>query len=402
MAGIVKYPVDIQSFSVIREDGYLYIDKTELIYHLVNNHYYVFLSRPRRFGKTLLMSTLEAYFKGEKELFRGLAIERLEKKWNSFPVLRFDLSSENFKDLSRVVSHIEWLLSRMERKYGYEGKGTISQRLSDLIENIHEQTGKKVVVLVDEYDKPMLDTFHDNSMQKEIRDELRAFYSALKSSYEHIRFVMLTGVTKFGKVSIFSGLNNIADISMVSEYDSICGITEAEFDRYFKQSVKDFAIVNGQSEEEVRNRFKEYYDGYHFSIPGAEIYNPFSVLYAFRFNFIDQYWYASGSSSFLVRLLMSNPYRLTDLEGARRTRAELSDITDMSGDIVPLLYQSGYLSLKGYNKENGEYILGFPNQEVDKAFWSSLSKHIFLVSENQNGYGIKELTEDLISSLPIR
>ena len=233
-------------------------------------------------------------------------------------------------------------------------------------------------------------------MQKEINDELRAFYSALKSSYEHIRFVMLTGVTKFGKVSIFSGLNNIADISMVSEYDSICGITEVEFDRYFKQSVKDFAIVNGQSEEEVRFRFKEYYDGYHFSIPGAEIYNPFSVLYAFRFNFIDQYWYASGSSSFLVRLLMSNPYRLTDLEGARRTRAELSDITDMSGDIVPLLYQSGYLSLKGYNKENGEYILGFPNQEVDKAFWSSLSKHIFSVSENQNGYGIKELTEDLM------
>ena len=396
MADIVKYPVDIQSFSVIREDGYLYIDKTELIYHLANNHYYVFLSRPRRFGKTLLMSTLEAYFKGEKELFKGLAIEHLEKKWDSFPVLRFDLSGENFRDLSRVIAHIEWLITRMERKQGYEGKGTISQRLSDLIENIHEATGKKVVVLVDEYDKPMLDTLHNSAAQEEIKDELRAFYSVLKSSYEHVRFVMLTGVTKFGKVSIFSGLNNLTDISMVSEYDSICGITQKEFESYFKDSIKDFAIKNGQSEEEVRDRFKEYYDGYHFSIPGAEIYNPFSVLYAFRFNCLDQYWYASGSSSFLVKLLMNNSYRLTDLEGARRTRAELSDITDMSQDIVPLLYQSGYLTLKDYDKETEEYILGFPNQEVNKAFWSSLSKHIFSASENQNGYGIKDLTEDLM------
>lgn len=396
MTNIPKYPVDIQSFSVMRNDGYLYVDKTDLIYHLANNHYYVFLSRPRRFGKTLLMSTLEAYFKGEKELFAGLAMEHLEKDWISYPVLRFDLSAENFKDLSRVISHLEWLLSRIERRYGMTGSGTISQRLSDVIEHVHEQTGRKVVVLIDEYDKPMLDTLHNDEMQEEVKNELRAFYSVLKSSYEHVRFVMLTGVTKFGKVSIFSGLNNLTDISMVREYDSICGITQAEFDRYFTHSVVHFAGHNNLTVDEAKAKFKDFYDGYHFAIPGAEIYNPFSVFYAFRFNSLDQYWFASGSSTFLVKLLMRHPYRLNELDKAQRTGAELSDITELSGDIVPLLYQSGYLTLRDYDAESGEYTLGFPNQEVYKAFWSSLAKHLFASTENVNGYGLKGMTEDLM------
>ncbi len=401
MADTLKYPIDIQSFSVLRKEGYLYIDKTDLLYNLVHNNYYVFLSRPRRFGKTLLMSTIEAYFKGEQELFQGLAIDKLEKKWESFPVLRFDLSGENYKDLSRVISHIEWLLARMERKYNYSGSGTISQRLSDLIETVHDQTGKKVVVLVDEYDKPMLDSLHQKDAQEEIRNELRAFYSVLKASYEYVRFVMLTGVTKFGKVSIFSGLNNLTDISMVREYDSICGITQEEFDHYFHSSVGNFAQTNEMTPKEAAEMFKSYYDGYHFTIPGKDIYNPYSVLYAFRFRMIDQYWYSTGSSSFLVNLIRRHPFRLNDIESARRSRAELSDITDFSGDIIPLLYQSGYLTLKGFDKETQEYSLGFPNREVYKAFWSTLAKHIFsTATESINGIGTKEMTEDLMKGDP--
>lgn len=400
MAETLKYPVDIQSFSLLRREGYVYIDKTDLLYHLVNNNYYVFLSRPRRFGKTLLMSTIEAYFKGEKDLFKGLAIDKLENKWESFPVLRFDLSGENYKDLSRVVGHIEWLLARMERKYNYSGGGTISQRLSDLIETVFDQTGKKVVVLVDEYDKPMLDSLHEEGAQEEIKNELRAFYSVLKASYEYVRFVMLTGVTKFGKVSIFSGLNNLTDISMVREYDSICGITQQEFDHYFHTSLENFAKTNELSSEETAEMFKDYYDGYHFTIPGKDIYNPYSVLYAFRFGVIDQYWFSTGSSSFLVNLIRRHPFRLNDIESARRSRAELSDITDFSRDIIPLLYQSGYLTLKAFDKETQEYSLGFPNQEVYKAFWSTLAKHILSSTDSINGIGTKEMTEDLMNGDP--
>ncbi len=400
MDDTLKYPIDIQSFSVLRNEGYLYIDKTELLYHLVNNNYYVFLSRPRRFGKTLLMSTIEAYFKGEKNLFKGLAIEKLEKVWEPFPVLRFDLSGENYKDLSRVVGHIEWLLARMERRYDYSGSGTISQRLSDLIETVHDRTGKKVVVLVDEYDKPILDSLHEKDSQEDIKNELRAFYSVLKASYEYVRFVMLTGVTKFGKVSIFSGLNNLTDISMVEEYESICGITQQEFDIYFHSSVENFAKTNEMNSNEVAEIFKRYYDGYHFTIPGKDIYNPYSVLYAFRFRTIDQYWFSTGSSSFLVNLIRRHPFRLNDIESARRSRAELSDITDFSADIIPLLYQSGYLTLKEFDKETQEYTLGFPNREVYKAFWSTLAKHIFSTPDSINGIGTREMTEDLMKGDP--
>lgn len=384
----IKYPVDIQSFPIIREEGYLYVDKTELVYRLANNHYYVFLSRPRRFGKTLLMSTLEAYFKGRKELFKGLAIERLEENWESFPVLRFDLSTENFKDIRRVTSHLSGDLKDFEEEYGCVSDGSISQRFKRLIKHIFVKTGRRVVVLIDEYDKPLLETMTDVELHEEVIDELRAFYSVLKASNEFVRFVMLTGVTKFGKVSIFSGLNNLKDISMLPSYNSVCGITEREFHDVFRPSIFEYSGHAGMTEAEVCERFKAYYDGYHFAIPGEEIYNPFSVLNAFEDRKMEEYWYSSGSSSFLVRLISSNNYPLIDLEGALRSRAELNDITEMRSDVVPLLYQSGYLTLKGYDEEAGKYILGFPNQEVYKSFWNSLSRHFFPFSESFSNVGL--------------
>lgn len=402
----IKYPVDTASFTRIRKDGYLYVDKTELMYRLVNENIYVFLSRPRRFGKSLLMSTLEAYFQGKRELFAGLAIERLETRWDTFPVIRFDLSMENYSSPDRIVGHLDHLLSKMERRWDCGSRGSLSSRFSDLIENIYEKTGKEVVVLIDEYDKPMLDSFSSDGSFEEVKDELRGFYSVLKGSSEHIRFVMLTGVSKFAKVSVFSGLNNLRDISMLPDYEAICGITEEEFKDRFSDSLEDFAEYHSISPDEAGNRFKTYYDGYHFAVPGKDIYNPYSVLNAFNDRQLKDYWYASGSPTYLIRLIEENGYPLSEIEGARRTGSELSDITDIGNDFVPLLYQSGYLTLKGYDKESEEYILGFPNREVHKAFWTSLSRHFF---NDRNSFSpknvvcfVRDLEEGRIDDFMVR
>ncbi|MDE6421846.1 MAG: AAA family ATPase, partial [Muribaculaceae bacterium] len=236
MAKRIEYPVGIQTFSEIIEEKYLYVDKTALIYRLVKGGKYLFLSRPRRFGKSLLMSTLEAYFKGRKELFRDLAIEKLEEDWTEYPVFRFDLSGENFNSADRLIEHISSFLDDIESNHGLSSEGSIALRFRNLIYKVYEKYGKKVVILIDEYDKPLLDCLHDDPLHTAIKDELRGFYSVLKMSDEYIRFAMLTGVTKFGKVSIFSGLNNLKNISMWPEYNALCGISETEFRQYFADS----------------------------------------------------------------------------------------------------------------------------------------------------------------------
>lgn len=395
----IKYPVGIQTFSKIREQGMLYVDKTNLVYKLANSYSYVFLSRPRRFGKSLLVSTLQAYFEGRKDLFKGLAMEGLESKWESYPVLRFDLSTANYDDTEVLVKKISSHLELMEKEFALPAsneKYDIGDRFRFIIRAACQLTGKNVVVLVDEYDKPMLDSIHEDSLHEDLKATMRGFYSVLKESDEYIRFAMLTGVSKFGKVSIFSGLNNLRDISLNPEYNDICGITEEEFHENFGEPVKLFAERNSISEEETWNRFKSFYDGYHFSWPAADIYNPFSTLNAFADYKLKKYWFASGSSSSLIKLIKNHPFVLQKLEGVVRTEESLSDISDLTHDLIPLLYQAGYLTIKDYDEEFESYILGFPNKEVSQGFWSSLSRYFFTKVDKYGSYGERDFMLDLM------
>lgn len=395
----IKYPIGIQTFSEIIKEGYLYIDKTQLVYKLANGVKYLFLSRPRRFGKSLLVSTLQAYFEGKKELFRGLAIDKIESKWESHPVLRFDLSTANYNDAEVLVKKISSHLELLETEFGLptsNEKYDIGDRFRLIIRTAYQQTGKKVVVLVDEYDKPMLDSLHEDSLHEDLKATLRGFYSVLKESDEYIRFAMLTGVSKFGKVSIFSGLNNLRDISLNPEYNDICGITEEEFHKNFVESVKIFADKNSITEEETWNRFKSFYDGYHFAWPAADIYNPFSTLNAFADYKLKKYWFASGSSGALIKLIKNQPFVLQKLEGVVRTEDSLSDISDLTHDLIPLLYQAGYLTIKDYDEEFESYILGFPNKEVSQGFWSSLANYFFIKADRDGSYSERDFMLDLM------
>ena len=401
MAQILKYPVGIQTFSEIIKEGYIYIDKTKLIHELVTEKKYVFLSRPRRFGKSLLMSTLESYFKGEKELFNDLEISLLEKEWSVYPVFRFDLSQENFTNTDRLIWLISRQLSKIEKSYGLKSDApTIGLRFSDLIEQAYEKFGKKVVILIDEYDKPMLDCLHEEELHDKIKAELRGFNSCIKGNDQYIKFAMLTGITKFGKVSVFSGINNLKDISLLPQYNAICGISETEFHQDFLSSIEKFADVNDIAPNDAWSRFKEMYDGYHFSSKNEDIYNPFSVLNAFQDNELKSYWYGSGSPSYLIRLIETHTFSLDALEGSQRNELELSDISNTSSDIVPFLYQSGYLTIKDYDPSTEEYTLGFPNKEVYKAFWESLYKKFFRGYGGRSPLSIRESVKDLMEGRP--
>lgn len=377
MTKIKKYPVGIQTFSKLREGNYFYVDKTALMYELVDSTQYVFLSRPRRFGKSLLLSTLEDYFKGKQRLFEGLAIAELEKSWDSYPVFRFDLSSENFTDLQRLTDHIAWYLNCIEKEYSLRSEGSISNRFKQLIKQAYERYGKQIVILIDEYDKPMLDCLHDYDLHEQLKAELRGFYASIKSCDRYIRFAMLTGITRFGKVSIFSGLNNLKDISMLQKYNAICGISETEFRNDFRTSVRKFAEEHNMTVNETWGTFREMYDGYRFASRGENIYNPYSVLNAFDDGELKSYWYTSGSSTYLVKLIESNGYPLDQLDHERRREDQLISITYLENDFVPLLYQAGYLTIKDYDPISKEYVLGFPNNEVKEAFWNSLADHFF-------------------------
>lgn len=396
----IRYPIGIQTFRKIVADRFLYVDKTALVYDLVDKYDYVFLSRPRRFGKSLLLSTIESYFKGERDLFNGLAIESLEKEWRSYPVFRLDFSGNNYNNPERLVEHIESYLNEFEKAYSLHTEGNIASRFRELIRDVSCASGQKVVILIDEYDKPMLDCMHDPDMHSKLKAEIRGFFSAIKASDQYIRFAMLTGITKFGKISVFSGLNNLKDISLLPRYNAICGISETEFHENFKTSIASFAVEHEIAEEESWERFKQMYDGYHFASRGEDIYNPFSVINAFDDNELRSYWYASGSPSYLIRLIETHNYPLDRLDGERRSEIQLSDITDIGHDFVPLLFQSGYLTIKGYDAETQEYILGFPNREVSKAFWDSLAERFFRGYGGSSAFNLKKCLKEINEGRP--
>ena len=366
----MKYPIGVQTFEKLRTEGFVYVDKTALVYKMVNESSCYFLSRPRRFGKSLLLSTLKAYFEGKKELFEGLAISGLEKDWTEYPVIHLDLNAERYVTLEELENLLDTNLRKWETLYDSteQNNNSLSLRFAHLIQCIRQRTGKKVVVLIDEYDKPILQAIGNEELQDQFRNTLKAFYGVLKSADADLRFTMLTGVTKFGKVSVFSDLNNLNDISMDERFVEVCGITEAELHQYFDEEIDALAQQNRQTKEEAYAELRKRYDGYHFCENSVGMYNPFSVLNTLEKRSYKDYWFATGTPTYLVELLKKSGFDLQSLSNYETSESALSSIHRAEINPVPVLFQSGYLTIKGYDEEFDVYKLDYPNEEVRQGF----------------------------------
>lgn len=372
-----KYPLGIQTFSEIAKGNYYYADKTDVVYRLAHYAKYHFLSRPRRFGKSLFVSTLQAYFEGKRELFKGLAIEKLEQEWTEYPVLHFDISQSKYFDVDTAKKALNTLLTPYEEKYGLasDKEESNSNRLSYIISEAVRQTGKQVVILIDEYDAPMHDSISDKTLQDKIRNIMRDFFSPLKRHEGDLRFVLITGISKFSQLSIFSELNNLKNISMKDEYSDICGITKEQLISDFKEGIEAMAEQNGMTTEETIEQLKEHYDGYHFTPNSPDLFNPYSIINALDDRDFNSYWFTSGTPTFLIELLQKNGMDMLQLDNlwARDNRFDVP--TDSITDPIPVLYQSGYLTIKEYNRKLRMYRLGFPNEEVRQGFSESLYRY---------------------------
>ena len=371
------YPIGIQTFSKIREGNYLYVDKTEYVYRMTHSaSSYMFLSRPRRFGKSLLTSTLHSYFSGRKELFHGLAMEKLEKEWTEYPVLHFDMSTAKHADSEQLLQELNLKLYGYEQIYGrLEEEVNPNQRLMGLIKRAYEQTGKKVVVLIDEYDAPLLDVVHERENLDVLRNIMRNFYSPLKACDPYLRYVFLTGITKFSQLSIFSELNNIKNISMDEPYAAICGISEDEIRLQMKDDLGGLAKKLEITPEEALMKLKENYDGYHFTSPSPDIYNPFSLLNAFADGKFGSYWFGSGTPTYLINMLEKFGVEPSEIGNNWVSVEDFDAPTERMTSIIPLLYQSGYITIKNYDEELDLYTLNIPNKEVRIGLMKSLLPH---------------------------
>ena len=368
----MKYPIGIQDFEDLRRNGYKYVDKTNFVYKLADEGKYYFLSRPRRFGKSLFLSTLEAYFQGKKELFEGLAIYDLETEWKKYPIFHIDLNTANFREKDSLYNVLNDYLTGWEDKYGTRDlEVTLPLRFKGVIARAAEKEGRGVVILIDEYDKPILQTLQTTELQAEHRAQLKAFYSVLKTQDRYIKFAFLTGVTKFGKISVFSDLN-LMDISMDHRYVNICGTTEEELKSYFKEGISELASANGDSESETIDKLRMRYGGYHFEKNSEGIYNPFSVLNTLAKHRYKDYWFETGTPTFLIGLLKEHGYRLPDLNKEQVSANVMSCMDSSFPNPIPVIYQSGYLTIKGYDERFKKYQLGFPNKEVEEGFLNLL------------------------------
>ena len=389
------YPVGIQNFEKLRRDGYYYVDKTAQMYRLVTTGSYYFLSRPRRFGKSVLISTLEAYFQGKSELFDGLEIASLEKEWKKYPVLHLDLNISKYDNEDSLDEILNRSLTDWEREYGSDTSETsLALRFSGVIRRAHEKTGERAVILVDEYDKPMLQAISDEALQTTFRNTLKPFYGVLKSEDAHIRFALLTGVTKFGKVSVFSDLNNLDDISWDPAYATICGISGKELIENFRQDIADLAVANGLSFDEACGKLKDEYDGYRFCPESPGIYNPFSILCTFRKKRFGNYWFQTGTPTYLVELLKKSNYDLEEMAHVE-TGADSLDGIFSDDNPIPVMYQSGYLTIKRYDSVFGIYTLGFPNREVEEGFMRFLLPYYSGVSSTDSPFEMKKFIQDI-------
>ena len=392
----MKYPIGIQSFERIIKEGYVYVDKTDLVYQLTRGSIY-FLSRPRRFGKSLLVSTLENYFLGKKELFKGLKIDALEKDWKTYPVFHIDFNGQNFNDQGALVKTLEEFLSTYEKIYGGgDSSQTIGTRFAKLLKAAHQQTGLRCVVLIDEYDKPLLDVMGlpetirvnnvDITLEENHRNILKAFYSTFKLADADLQFVLLTGVTKFSQISVFSGFNQPNDISMTSQFESLCGITDEELESYFHSIIQELADNYGYSYEVMRDVLRRQFDGYHFGPKMIGVYNPFSILNTFFNMDIRDYWFKTGTPTYLVRLLQDNHENLNDLTGKYYDESEFVDYRADREMPLPMIYQSGYLTIKDYDREMRTYLLDFPNDEVKKGFVTMTANSYFSAREDTGSW----------------
>lgn len=390
------YPIGIQNFESLRNDNYFYVDKTKLIYQLARSGRYYFLSRPRRFGKSLLISTLEAYFEGKKELFKGLAIENLEKDWIKYPILHLDLNIEKYNSPDSLDKILNDKLEYWESIYGTRPSETsFSLRFAGIVRRAYEQTGQRVAILVDEYDKPMLQSIGNEELQRSFRDTLKPFYGVLKSMDGCIKFALLTGVTKFGKISVFSDLNNLNDISMDERYIEICGITEKEIHENLEDELHELARRQKMTYDEVCKELKECYDGYHFVEDSIGLYNPFSLLNTFDKMKFGSYWFETGTPTYLIELLKQNHYSLQRIAHEETDADVLNSIDSASQNPVPVIYQSGYLTIKGYDRRFGMYRLGFPNREVEEGFIKFLLPYYANVDKIESPFQISKFVHEV-------
>ena len=368
-----RLPVGIQTFEKVIEDGYLYVDKTAYIWQMIHASNYIFLSRPRRFGKSLLISTLQAYFEGRKELFKGLAIERLEQEWTAYPVLRFDMSLGKHMEKEQLERYLGSRLAVYEPKYGINQPAADNNvRLTDLISAAYEQTGRPVVILIDEYDAPLLDVVHEETQLPILRNVMRNFYSPLKACDPYLKFVFLTGITKFSQLSIFSELNNLKNISMDPQFAALCGISVEEVEEQMADYLEDLATAQDMSPTEALKALKRQYDGYHFSWPSPDMFNPFSLLNALQDRRLKSYWFESGTPTFLVEMLRKFNVAPSMLKPTKTMASAFDAPTESMTSIIPLLYQSGYYTIKEYNRMGDLYMLDIPNNEIRIGLMESL------------------------------
>lgn len=389
-------PIGIQTFEKIRSGEYAYVDKTALLSQLAKGGYY-FLSRPRRFGKSLFLSTLKAYFQGKRELFESLAIADMEKDWTSYPVLYLDLNVGLYTSVEGLIAALDSNLSLWEQEYGLQKPNSdVAQRFKNVILSVSKKEGKQVVILVDEYDKPLLQVIDNELLLAEFRNILKGFYSNLKTCDEHIRFAFLTGVTKFSHVSIFSDLNNLQDISLNNAYADICGFTEEEIRQTFTPYIQKFAKQEQVDEDAMMGKLKAMYDGYHFSPDmSKDVYNPFSVLNALSSCQLQNYWFSTGTPTFLVKLLKDGQYKIQDFSESEIITRHLAAMDNLSQNPVALFYQTGYITIKGFEKDFGSYRLGFPNKEVEESFLDYLLPKYVNISEDKSSFYIEHFVRDL-------
>ena len=396
------YPIGIQNFEKIRKDGYVYVDKTALIHRLATTGTYYFLSRPRRFGKSLLVSTMEAYFKGKKDLFKGLAMEQLEKEWREYPVLHLDLNGSKYMSPEDLNVLLTQHLDNWESEYSVTARyNDLEARFKDVIDGAYEKTGKQVVILIDEYDKPIVNNLGNEVLSDYYRKTLQGFYSVLKAKDGRIRFGFLTGVSKIGKLSVFSGLNNLTDISIEPEYSDICGISENELHKYFEESITELAVANQLSVDGCYSKLKDMYDGYHFSEESDGMYNPFSLLSTFRSRKFKEYWFETGTPTLLVNVMKQTSFDVTTLSDQVEVSVEdLSGMQDIINKPIPLFFQTGYLTIKDYDKEFNIYTLGFPNDEVKNGFLKFIFSYYVPVNPAEGNTTTAKLAKALRTGSP--
>ena len=385
-------PIGIQSFEKLRKNNYVYVDKTQFVYDLAQTWSPYFLSRPRRFGKSLFISTLEAYFLGKKELFTGLALEKLEKDWIEYPVIYFNFAQDGYSTDESLNANLNYMLSKYEEKYGIEKKEErFANRFEQIIQKANEITGRQVVILIDEYDKPILDALYTEYEEKN-RTILRDFYVTLKANDEYIRFLFITGITRISHMNIFSGLNQLEDISLEEKYSSICGISETELTEYFMPEIEELAQTKKRSVEETKKQLAKMYDGYHFSPNSEGVYNPFCLLRCLKNSDFGSYWFESGTPSFLVKTLQNQPFQLFSIvDGRKATETQFKDYDPDSKNMLPVIYQSGYLTIKDFEKRGRIYTLGFPNKEVEDGFLNAILPKFISVPDDDLGLSVDYL-----------